>query len=231
LDPQRLVERLSGIGTTIMSDVLDEAGLTNCVLSPIFRPLDPKARMAGIAFCAKREPVVRAGNPQDTADKFELENRMQPGLIVVIDAGGDAGTGGMVGGFAASTLQAKGCRGLLVHGAVRDGLEILELGLPAFTVGVSPVAGTRRREILHVDVPVALPGSEHGGVTVFPGDYILGDYDGVVVLPQRWAAQLIEAAETVVAIEAEIQKEVSAGVTREKALKAHPRFAHIKPLR
>lgn len=231
MDPQSLVDRLATIGTTIMSDVLDEAGLTNQVLSGIFRPLAPDSRMAGIAFCAKREPVVRAGNPQSTAPKFELETRMTPGLVIVLDAGGDVNAGGMFGGFAAATLQAKGCRGLVVHGAVRDALEIRDLGLPAFCLGTSPVAGTRRREILHVDVPVALPGTEHGGVTVSPGDFILGDHDGVIVVPQRWAAELIGAAETVVAIEAEIQKEVAAGVMREKALKAHPRFAHIKPLR
>jgi regulator of RNase E activity RraA len=222
-----LVARLARLGTSGLADVMDEAGLPGQVLSPVFRPLDPKAVLVGRALCCRGERAVKTAQklPPRAISGFAVERRMQPGLVAVIDVGGDC-AGAMLGGLVAQTLKAAGCGGLVVHGAVRDRLEIEAVGLPAYCLALSPANGAKRRELVEIDRPVRLPGVD-GLVTVAPGDYLLGDADGVVVVPARHAAQIVEAAETLEAIEAVIRDEIAAGASREEALGRHARFAHV----
>ncbi len=228
------IERLSKLETAGMSDVLDEMGYSSQVLTSDLRPLDGERRLAGIALCVRGENRVvtqsQAPPHQHPFSPYEIERAMQPGLVAVIDAGAqDAGA--MIGGFVATSLKSKGCQGLVTNGGVRDSREIVAVGLPTFCTFVTPINASRRWSITEVGEPLRLPGMGGGTVAIRPGDLILGDADGVVVIPTEIAVPAIEAAETLDAIEKRITQGIRDGGTREQLFKLHPRFAHIRRLK
>jgi 4-hydroxy-4-methyl-2-oxoglutarate aldolase len=226
-----LTERLMRLDTSVMSDVLDEAGLPNQSLAHFLRPLDPLKRLAGPALCATGRPIARGARKDASGaiSMYELERRMSPGKVLVVDAGSEQ-VGATIGGFMAATFKAKGCHGLVVNGAVRDALELIDFGLPTFFRFHSPANASRRWELAEVDTPVAMPGMGGSMVIVHPGDFLLGDIDGLVVIPRRFAPQLIEDAQTLQRIEQAIRDAISAGATREEAFARNPRFAHVRPV-
>jgi len=225
-----LIARLAKLETAGFSDVLDEMGYPNQVLASDLRPLDPERRLAGIAYCVRGENRVVTQTPlppDQQLSPYELERQMQPGLVAVIDAGGHS-IGATIGGFVATSLKSSGCQGLVTNGGVRDSREIIAVGLPTFCRFVTPVNASRRWALAEIGQPVHLPGIGGGSVTVRPGDYLLGDADGIVVIPARIAVTAIEAAETLDAIEKTITQGIREGGTREQLFKLHPRFAHIR---
>ena len=228
-----LIERLAKLETAGLSDVLDEMGYSNQVLASSLRPLDNERRLAGIAFCVRGENRVVTQSQtaqQPPFSPYEIERAMQPGLVAVIDAGAQ-NAGAMIGGFVATSLKSKGCQGLVTNGGVRDSREIVAVGLPTFCTFVTPVNASRRWSITEVGQPVHLPGIGGGTVAIRPGDFMLGDADGVVVIPLEIAVAAIEAAETLDAIEKTITQGIRDGGTREQLFKLHPRFAHIHRLK
>jgi|SRR5690349_3022269 regulator of RNase E activity RraA len=227
-----LIERLAGLETAGLSDVLDEMGFSSQVLASDLRPLDPDCRLAGVAFCVRGENriITQSQSTKSSFSPYELERAMRPGLIAVIDAG-PQNVGGMIGGFVATSLKSKGCRGLVTNGGVRDSREIVSVGLPTFCRFVTPVNASRRWSIADVGQPVHLPGLGGGSVAIRPGDYMLGDADGVIVVPAEIVDAAIEAAETLDAIEKKITQGIRDGGTREELFKLHPRFAHIQRLK
>jgi regulator of RNase E activity RraA len=225
-----LIARLAKLETAGFSDVLDEMGYPGQVLASDLRPLDAERRLAGIALCVRGENRVVTQTPvppEQQLSPYELERRMKPGLVAVIDAGGQ-NVGATIGGFVATSLKSNGCQGLVTNGGVRDSREIVAVGLPTFCRFVTPVNASRRWSIAEVGQPVHLPGIGGGTVAVRPGDYLLGDADGLVVIPAEIAALAIEAAETLDAIERTITQGIRDGGTREQLFKLHPRFAHIR---
>jgi regulator of RNase E activity RraA len=105
----------------------------------------------------------------------------QPGDVIVVNAHGDV-TRAILGGFVAMHMVHRGVRGLVVDGAVRDITEFQELGLPVMARGITPRSGTTAGGWGEVNVPIAC-----GGVVVHPGDAIIGDHEGIAVVPRRWA--------------------------------------------
>ena len=228
--PDALITRLANLETAGMSDVLDEMGYPGQVLASDIRPLDATLRMAGLALCVRGENrVVTQSAPPATGQisAYELERRMRPGLIAVIDAGGHQ-VGAVIGGFMATALKANGCRGLVTNGGVRDTREIAAVGLPTFCRFTTPVNASRRWRIASIDEPVHLPGIGGTTVDVSPNDFVLGDADGVLVIPAAIAAHAIDAAEQLARIEGTITQGIRAGGTREELFAKHPRFAHIR---
>ena len=134
------------------------------------KPIDPAVRLAGPAFTVDCRP----------ADNLMLHYAMQKaraGDVLVVDAKGfmEAGPWGDV-----LTIQAMkiGIAGLVINGCVRDADLIIELGFPVFCRGLS-IKGTGKNQPGKVNVPVAI-----GDVLIHPGDIVVGDRDGVVVVPQ-----------------------------------------------
>ena len=223
-----LLERLARLDTGQVSDVLDEAGLPHHALaSNAFRPVGPAVRFAGVAVCARGEPIVHGLDPRPGLPMTVLDRAVIPGAVVVLDAGGYVG-GACVGGFVVSELRRLGCRGLVVNGAVRDVREIAELGLPTFSTAVTPVNASRRWTLVDVGKPVALPCQTVASVMVSPGDLVLGDADGIVVVDRKAALTVVEDAEALAAIEARIGDAMRAGSSRSEAFAQNPRVAHIR---
>jgi regulator of RNase E activity RraA len=223
-----ILERLRSLDTSVVSDVMDEAGLPNHALSGRLRPLDPRMRVAGIALCATGRPRIHATQPGASGvSMYELERQAASDTVLVVDAGSE-NVGAVIGGFMAATLKAKGCAGLIVNGNVRDAAELCEMGLPTFCRGTSPVNAARRWELSGVGVPVSMPGMNGAVVSVAPGDFLLGDADGLVVIPAGHAESLIDDSARLQSIEESIRNDIRNGATREQAFARHPRFAHIR---
>ena len=232
-DRNGLISRLAKLETAGFSDVLDEMGYPNQVLASDIRPLDPGSRMAGIALCIRGENRVVTQSPtppEKQLSAYELERKMKPGLVGVIDAGGN-NVGAAIGGFIVTSLRKSGCQGIVTNGGVRDSREIVDVGLPTFCKFVTPVNASRRWTIVEVDQPIHLPGIAGSPVTIRPGDFLLGDADGVIVIPAEIAVPAIDAAEKLDAIEKTITEGIRAGGSREQLFALHPRFKHIRRLK
>lgn len=227
-----LTARLANLETAGMSDVLDEMGYPNQVLASEIRPLDPAQRMAGVALPVRGENrvVTQSTSSSPPMSAYELERRMRSGLIAVIDAGGQQ-VGAVIGGFMATALKASGCRGVVTNGGVRDTREIIGVGLPTFCRFATPVNASRRWRIASIDEPVNLPGIGGTSVSIAPNDFLLGDADGVMVIPADIAAAAIDAAEQLARIEGTITQGIRSGGTREELFAKHPRFAHIQRMK
>ncbi|SDD51083.1 4-hydroxy-4-methyl-2-oxoglutarate aldolase [Variovorax sp. CF079] len=144
------------------------------------KPIDPTVRLAGPAFTVDCRP----------ADNLMLHyavQKAQPGDVLVVDAKGfmEAGPWGDV-----LTIQAMkvGIAGLVINGCVRDANLIIELGFPVFCRGLS-IKGTAKNQPGKVNVPVSI-----GDVLIHPGDIIVGDRDGLAVVPQGEVESVIAAS-------------------------------------
>ena len=221
-----LLARFAALDSSTLSDVLDGAGYRGQVLSAEMRLIDPKSRMVGRAFCARGE----VGQSGAGFSPYELESRVGPGDIAVV-ATGRFKAGAVCGGMIALQLQNRGAVGFITDGAIRDAVEITGYGLPVVSGNLTPSNSAGRWGIVSVGETVRLPGLDVEWVTVEPGDYILADADGTVVVPQQHILKVIEATKQLIVIERRIVAEIKAGSTREASFARNPRYAHIPKLR
>jgi 4-hydroxy-4-methyl-2-oxoglutarate aldolase len=128
----------------------------------------------------------------------------QPGDVLVVNGQGD-GSGAVLGELMARDAQHNGMAGAVIDGAVRDVAGLQALGFPVFSRWLTPRVGTNRR-LGTVGGPVVC-----GGVLVHPGDWIVGDDDGVCVIPREQVAQVIEAAQAIEDKERKIAAGIDAG--------------------
>lgn len=144
-------------------------------LSPRIKPLFPEARVAGPAFTVKMFPG-------ETFAVVRAVHEAPPGSVIVIDAGA-AERGASWGGTVTFAALRKGINGVVTNGTVRDLAEVLEHKLPVFAIGSSLVAGLRGHSGW-LNIPISI-----GEAVVNPGDLVVGDQDGVVVIPvSEWEA-------------------------------------------
>jgi 4-hydroxy-4-methyl-2-oxoglutarate aldolase len=161
------------------------------------KPLDPDSRVVGSALTA------RAGARDNLAALAALD-LIQPGDVLVIATLGFEGTA-TIGDNMARIAQIRGALGVVTDGMVRDAAEIIALGLPVFCRGVTPNSAFPSGPG-EVGLPLAL-----GDVTIESGDVIIGDRDGVVVVPRAELAAVTARLELVAAKEAEMHARLAAG--------------------
>lgn len=217
------LDRLRSVGTAAAWSALTRAGIRLPVMSrviplsgPETMPLVGRART--LRYLPVREDLLAllrapgAGNPQRL-----LFETVGPRDVVVIDAGGNTGAGGL-GDILATRLKARGVAGLVTDGCVRDAPFIKRMGLPVFTRAVHPGANTSALLPYEFDAPI-----QCGGVTVFPGDAILGDEDGVVVIPAALAQRVADEATEQERLEGFLRQVVEAGESLAEAYPPSPR--------
>lgn len=170
--PEEL-EQLKRFGAATVHEAQGQKG----ALSSAIKPLDPAMRLAGPALTVDCRP------DDNLAIHYAL-TIARPGDVIVVDAKGfvEAGAWGDV-----MTLMArkKGVAGLVIDGSVRDAGAIVGMGFPVFSRGIS-IKGTAKNQPGGVDVPITC-----GGVRINPGDVVLGDRDGVVVIEADFVPQAI----------------------------------------
>lgn len=163
------------------------------------KPIDPKSRMLGRAVTVQCYP----------GDNLALHQGIyaaEPGDVLILDCHGYT-EAGHFGDIMALACQMRGIAGVVIDGSCRDSEDIKELGLPVFVRGFNP-SGTVKASLGKVNVPVTC-----GGVRVNPGDMILGDCDGVVVVPREKEDQVFEKAQAKFAKEEKLVEELKAGKT------------------
>lgn len=221
-DHEEIRRRYLEVDTSNVADVLDELGFHDQGLAPAFRPFPPDAgRLAGWAATIQGE---MAAYPQDERDprKMEACARLTPGSVSVW-AGAGAGVC-FFGELIAIGMAERGCAGALVDGGVRDVAWLRELRFPVFARYRTPVQSIGRWRVVDDGVPVALAGATCAEVEVRPGDFVLGDEDGVIVVPGAVALDVLERAEALGAREVQIREELRRGLPLAEALR---RFGHV----
>lgn len=227
--PADLLSRLAALDSGQVADVLLEAGFPHQVLHSDLGRRAGGSRFAGLAACvagAATPPVADRAPPKPP---FAIDDGAEPDTVLLLATGGFT-AGALVGGFVARTLMAAGCRALVTDGAVRDVDEIDGLGFPVVARCVTSGNGYRQWMPVARGEAIELPGQHGGPVAVAPGDLVLGDADGVVVVPAHLASKVVPWAEELAAVEKKIGEALRAGFTRSEAFRLHPRFAHIRRL-
>ena len=191
-------------------DTLERMGHPNQVLDLAIKPLVPTMKIAGIAYTAKSE---RRHPDQPDPPGVDLLGAMSPGCVAVYSVGREDKSGHW-GELTSNAAAAKGCQGIVVDGGIRDSTEHVKIrNWSAFGRYTSPIEFGSRGRITAVQVPVLMSGSLTTMVPVRPGDFIFGDSDGVMVIPQELALTVLEQAEEIVAREKKGRALIRKGVS------------------
>ena len=156
------------------------------------RPLRPDLRLAGQAFTLRyipvREDLERPGEFDNRTNKQRIAvESVGPGDVLVIDARGDI-RAATLGDILATRIAQRGAAGIVTDGAFRDTPSIQQIDLPTYAGGQSPIVSTAIHHPQDINVPIGC-----GGVAVLPGDVIVGDGEGVLVIPRAVAEVVIQA--------------------------------------
>jgi 4-hydroxy-4-methyl-2-oxoglutarate aldolase len=214
--------RFLAVDTSNVADVLDELGLPDQGLAPSFRPFPADAgRLAGWAFTIAGEMAPYALGGGDPA-KMAACARLTPGEVSVWSGNGEGVC--FFGELISIGMRERGCVGALVDGGIRDIRWIGELDFPVFARYRTPVQSIGRWRVTGTGETVPMPGATKAEVAVSPGDFVLGDEDGVIVIPAAVVERVLERAEELGAREVEIRGELARGLSLSEAL---ARFGHV----
>lgn len=215
-------QRYLAVGSSNVADVLDELGLPDQGLAPDFAPYPPTAgRLAGWAFTIRGEMMPY---PMDAGDEAKMEAcaRLTPGTVSVWSGRGEGVC--FFGELVSIGMKERGCVGALVDGGVRDVDWIGKLGFPVYARYRTPVQSIGRWKVVESAVPVPMPGATVEDVEVTPGDLVLADADGAIVVPAAAAEQVLERAEELETREVQIRTELAGGLSLSDALR---KFGHV----
>ncbi|BBE33272.1 RraA family protein [Sphingosinicella microcystinivorans] len=176
-----LLALLARTSTSVMSDALQKCGIDGQCRG--IGPINPGDRVHGVAVTARISPYNAASKHH--AEYMDL---LGPGSVPVLDGRGIR-EGALWGDLRATVAKRVGAHGTVVDGMVRDRDGCRELGYPVFARGAHMLSGNKLAWIEERDVPVTI-----GGVYVRPGDFVLGDGDGVLFIPRDAAAQVYDQA-------------------------------------
>ncbi|WP_167139302.1 methyltransferase [Diaminobutyricimonas sp. TR449] len=184
--------RLARLPVANIGDAMNRLG----VLDPSIKPVWQGARLAGPAYTVE----VSGG---DNAGIYEALAHIQPGAVLVVN-GHSVTNRALIGELISERLRQLRVAGVVIDGAVRDAHDIEQMRFPVFCSAITP-AGPFRNGPFRIDVPVAV-----GGVVVSPGDLVVGDDDGVAVIPFAEVPNVLDLAERKNRDEAEIRAAILA---------------------
>ena len=187
------VERLSRIGVATIHEAMGRVGLMKAYMRPIY----PGASVCGTA-------VTVLLHPGDNWMLHVVAEQLQEGDVIVAACSADSDDG-FCGELLATSFRARGGKGLVIDGGIRDIKELTAMQFPVWARAIS-AKGTVKSTLGSVNIPVVC-----AGALVTPGDVVIGDDDGVVVVPAAWAQKTADASEAREANEAEKRRRLAAG--------------------
>ncbi|MDI7258966.1 MAG: 4-carboxy-4-hydroxy-2-oxoadipate aldolase/oxaloacetate decarboxylase [Thermodesulfobacteriota bacterium] len=195
---KELIENFRGIGTATVHEAFGRKGSIDWAIKPITRGV----RLCGPAFTIQCHP----------GDNLMLHKAIEvahPGDILVASVGGYYGAG-YWGALMATSAMAKKIGGLAIDGTLRDSAEIIQMGFPVFCRGFC-IQGTTKTVLGLINHPILF-----GGVLVHPGDLILGDDDGMVVVPRNECEEVLEKSVKRIENEKKKMAQLEAGISSVK---------------
>ncbi len=213
----QISDRLARCYTGVVHDVMRKMGLRDFTLPPHLRPLLPEASVAGPAFTI-------LGKVDPTADAHEtllawtgLLSSCPTGHLWVCQPNDN--TIAHMGELSAETLGSKGVRGAIVDGMIRDSHFLIEQGFQTWCSGFTPrdIVGWWLPAAHNVEIRI-------GEVDIQPGDYMVGDRDGLIRVPAPIVEEVIEASETDINTESAIRSAIRAGMDPQQAYLKHGKF-------
>jgi len=208
---QKTLDLLKQVPSATVSGILyKKYGMRSRAISNI-RPLrDDNCRFAGPAFTIRYVPqredlnvATDLGNPNSVM--LKATEQIAPGDVFVMDMQGN-GTVGGIGDVITACLIERGIAGVVADGGMRDVRELRTMGLPIFCAG--PAAPPSPVSLMAIDLQLPI---SCGGTVVFPGDYIVADEDGAVVIPAHLVAEVVEQAAEKERLDAWVRAKVEQG--------------------
>jgi 4-hydroxy-4-methyl-2-oxoglutarate aldolase len=208
--PQGLIEGFKRIAdaTSVVSDIMDELGITGVIGASVLKPTLPSASIVGPAMTVRnilqREAVYETARDHvNRMAEFEAHNLALPGDVIVID--GVEGISNM-GGISSQTGKRQGEAGAIISGGIRDVGHSRRVGYPVWATEITPVTGKWRIETVEINGDVQI-----AGVRVSPGDIVVADETGVCFIPIARAAEVLERAVAKAAFEEQKCAAIDAG--------------------
>lgn len=209
-----LAQMRSAFYSAVVCDACDQVGLKNQSPRLDFRPLTVSCVLIG-----RCKTTLWAEMAHVDPKPYELElaavDSCRPDDVIIAAAGGSMRSG-LWGELLSTAARRTGCVGALVDGAVRDVAKMSQMGFPIFSRGVCLYDSRDRNRVIDLDVPV-----EIGGVVFTPGDLVVADGDGVVVVPQAAEAEVVRLAWEKVHAENVVRDEIAGGLSATAAFKKY----------
>jgi regulator of RNase E activity RraA len=207
-DPEQILDQLRRCTVATLTGWLHGRGYRNAFIANL-TCVRPDLRMVGrartVRFVPLRPDLAELFPNREENPHRKAVEQIGAGEVLVVDAHGD-GDGGIFGDIMSARLKARGAAGLVVDGSLRDVWQIQALDLPVYTRHIHAAGVGRALSAVEMDGIVSC-----GGVAVRPGDYLVGDPDGVVVVPAALAAEAAAYGDEHEALESYIRERVLAG--------------------
>ena len=216
---RELRERFTQVDTANVADVLDDMGLLNQGLSSELMDLGA-GRIAGWAFTISGQMAPFDGDGD--ARKMQACGEVGEGEITVWSGNGSGVC--YFGELIALGMVERGSVGAVLDGGIRDVRWLSEHGFPVFARYRTPVQSIKRWRVTEWQVPVYMPGATTEHVVVHPGDFVLGDEDGLIVVPAEHVETVLEQAEEMTRTEVRIREALQSGMSLSEALE---QFGHV----
>lgn len=213
--------RYLAVDAATVADVLDRLGYLHQGLAPAFAPFPPDAgKLAGWAYTILGEMRPYAGSADP--DKMKAVDGAKRGCVTVWSGAGEGVC--FFGELIALGMKTRGCAGALVDGGVRDIEWIARQKFPVYARYRTPVQSIGRWKMTAWQQPAYLPGATKRRVIVNPGDFVLADADGAIVVPAEAVEKVLNEAERLTEREKKIRAELDAGATLAEVL---AKYGHV----
>ncbi len=209
-----LAEMRQHLYSAVVCDALDAAGYPNQSPRVPIRPLTGGAVLVGRCKTTLWADMAH-GDPRPYELELQAVDTCRPDDVLIAAAGGTVRSG-LWGELLSTAARRSGCVGAIVDGAVRDVVKMTAMGFAVFARGTCVYDSKDRNRVIDVDVPV-----EIDGVRFSPGDLVVADADGIVVVPQAAEAEVIQAAWNKVHAENEVRDAIRAGMTATEAFRKY----------